>query len=103
MLTPTARGMGAAAGGDATHTAACGLAAARLRESALMHATLLANGGDGEGEVPAAFVEASIQEVVMHEVGHALGLRHNFKGSTAYSWEQLADPPSPTPMALPRR
>ncbi len=27
--------------------------------------------------------------VVMHEVGHCLGLEHNFKGSSAYSVEQL--------------
>ena len=27
----------------------------------------------------------------MHEVGHTLGLRHNFKGSTYLTFEQLAD------------
>lgn len=29
---------------------------------------------------------------VMHESGHTLGLRHNFEGSTAYSYAQLHDP-----------
>ena len=70
-------------------------------------------------EVPESYVLAAIKEVVMHEVGyasrrdtaphtlaqphtrssrssslsrHTLGLRHNFKGSTAYNWDQLADP-----------
>ncbi len=26
-----------------------------------------------------------LKEVTMHEVGHTLGLRHNFKASTLYS------------------
>ena len=59
MLTPTARGMGAAAGGDATCTGCVRARGGATARGALMHATLLANGGDGEGEVPAAFVEAS--------------------------------------------
>ncbi len=29
---------------------------------------------------------------VVHEVGHTLGLRHNFAGSTAFSYKQLHDP-----------
>lgn len=37
------------------------------------------------------FVEGAIKKVVMHEVGHALGLRHNFKASTARSAAQLQD------------
>jgi hypothetical protein len=32
-----------------------------------------------------------VKDVVMHEVGHTLGLRHNFKGSTVFSPEQLQD------------
>jgi hypothetical protein len=31
-----------------------------------------------------------IKEVVMHEVGHTLGLRHNFKASTIYSLDEIA-------------
>ena len=30
-----------------------------------------------------------VKEVVMHEVGHTLGLRHNFKASSVYSVEQI--------------
>ena len=38
-----------------------------------------------------AFVEAAIKRVVMHEAGHALGLRHNFRASTAIDSRQLQD------------
>lgn len=33
-----------------------------------------------------------LKETTMHEVGHSLGLRHNFSGSKLYSAEQLANP-----------
>ena len=33
-----------------------------------------------------------MKDVIMHEVGHTLGLRHNFRSSTIYSLQQLADP-----------
>ncbi len=36
-------------------------------------------------------VQQAVKYVVMHEVGHTLGLRHNFKGSTMLSGEQLHD------------
>ena len=32
-----------------------------------------------------------LKEVTMHEVGHTLGLRHNFKASTLYSLEDMND------------
>ncbi|MFO1272590.1 MAG: zinc-dependent metalloprotease [Rubrivivax sp.] len=38
------------------------------------------------------FVLDYVKETVMHEVGHALGLRHNFRASRIYSEAQLADP-----------
>ncbi len=39
-----------------------------------------------------AFVAASLKAVVMHEVGHTLGLRHNFRASTVYPLTKLSDP-----------
>ena len=39
-----------------------------------------------------AFVNASLKAAVMHEVGHALGLRHNFRASTVYPLAKLSDP-----------
>lgn len=45
-----------------------------------------------DGPVAQSFVLDYLKELVMHEVGHALGLRHNFRASRVYSEEQLADP-----------
>ncbi|MEO8312229.1 MAG: zinc-dependent metalloprotease [Caldimonas sp.] len=39
-----------------------------------------------------AFVEGYLKDVTMHEVGHTLGLRHNFRSSRVYTQQQLADP-----------
>jgi hypothetical protein len=37
-------------------------------------------------------ISQGLKEVVMHEVGHTLGLRHNFKGSKLYNLQDLNDP-----------
>jgi hypothetical protein len=42
-------------------------------------------------ELPREFVGQAIKHIVMHEVGHSLGLRHNFKASTMLTAEQLND------------
>ncbi|MCA3147924.1 MAG: zinc-dependent metalloprotease [Burkholderiales bacterium] len=34
----------------------------------------------------------ALKDVVMHEVGHTLGLRHNFRASSVYSLQQISDP-----------
>ena len=47
---------------------------------------------DPEGPEVEAFVAAYLHDVTMHEVGHTLGLRHNFRASTIYSEAELADP-----------
>ncbi len=40
------------------------------------------------GELPEEYLSQALKEVVMHEVGHTLGLRHNFKAS---GWKTLAE------------
>jgi hypothetical protein len=42
-------------------------------------------------ELPEEFIGQAIKHIVMHEVGHSLGLRHNFKASTMLTDEQLHD------------
>jgi hypothetical protein len=38
------------------------------------------------------YAQQFLFSTVMHEVGHTLGLRHNFEGSTAFTYAQLHDP-----------
>jgi hypothetical protein len=46
---------------------------------------------DPDGPEAEAFVLADVKDITMHEVGHALGLRHNFRASTVYTQAQLSD------------
>jgi hypothetical protein len=38
------------------------------------------------------FVRDYVKDTIMHEIGHALGLRHNFRASRVYNEQQLSDP-----------
>ncbi len=51
-----------------------------------------ASGTNADIKLPEEFLGQAIKEVVMHEVGHSLGLRHNFKASTMLALEQVNDP-----------
>ncbi len=42
--------------------------------------------------LPEEFIGPMLKDVVMHEVGHTLGLMHNFKASSIYSVEQINSP-----------
>ena len=55
---------------------------------------VLAARGDLDPESPEAeaYAQTYITAVTMHEVGHTLGLRHNFRGSRLYTDKQLSDP-----------
>jgi len=45
-----------------------------------------------DGPEAEAFILARLKATTMHEVGHTLGLTHNFRASTVYTETQLADP-----------
>ena len=47
---------------------------------------------DPDGPQAQQFVLDYLKETAMHEVGHTLGLRHNFRASRAVSAEQVSDP-----------
>lgn len=53
----------------------------------------LVNPEDDDGQtldgVPEEFIGPLLKEVIMHEVGHTLGLRHNFVGSELVSYEEM--------------
>jgi hypothetical protein len=54
-------------------------------------AVAMAEPGKADAKLPDELIGQAIKEVVMHEVGHSLGLRHNFKASTMLTAEQLND------------
>ncbi|MBI1799525.1 MAG: zinc-dependent metalloprotease [Candidatus Eisenbacteria bacterium] len=58
----------------------------------LLHAGLLVDGLLSPGEpVPIDYVGKALVWAVMHEVGHSLGLRHNFRSSTSTPFDRLGD------------
>ena len=58
----------------------------------LLHLGLLSDGLMSPGEpVPMDYVGKALVWGVMHEVGHTLGLRHNFRSSTSTPNDKLAD------------
>ena len=63
------------------------------RELALGAASLYWRyGADGNKGLEEKMLAQGLKEVTMHEVGHTLGLRHNFKASTMLSLADLNDP-----------
>ncbi len=78
--------------GNAEQAHACQYAHAAAEE---MHFALdvLEARGDIAPDSPEAeaFVQAVIKDTIMHEVGHTLGLKHNFKASTTITQGQLRD------------
>jgi hypothetical protein len=65
--------------------------------ASLMMPDLIARGeGDSEADmldgIPEWFIGPMIADLVCHEVGHTLGLRHNFKASSIYTLEEINSP-----------
>lgn len=70
----------------------CAYEAGLVPHMALLHMTLAADGQlKADGQLPLEYIGAALRELTMHEVGHALGLRHNFKASFATPFEKLHD------------
>ena len=72
---------------------ACALCDGEARELAFGSAVLTARAG---GKLSPAeedkLVEQGLKMITMHEIGHTIGLRHNFKGSAMLSLEELNNP-----------
>ncbi len=61
-------------------------------EMGLLATTLLADGlMDTVGAVPEEFYGPALRDLVLHEVGHTLGLRHNFRGSGSIDFNRIHD------------
>ncbi len=74
------------------HNQACRLCVGMQHQMGFSAAALLGQGlTSATGELPEEFVEQALKEVVMHEVGHTLGLRHNFKASAWKSLDEIND------------
>lgn len=71
---------------------ACQYAVTKRHEFTLAAIALAAKEeGKAELKLPEKFIGQAIKEVVMHEVGHSLGLRHNFRGSAMLPLDQIND------------
>ena len=85
--------------GQTIHTALCKHGSFRQMDMqmaalGLIDLSGLSSNGKEIDEVPDEFVNALIKDVIMHEVGHVVGLRHNFVASTVYSLEEINAPGS---------
>ncbi|MYC78429.1 zinc-dependent metalloprotease [Candidatus Poribacteria bacterium] len=68
----------------------CQIASGLARQMGFMASVLQARGlTDEEGELPEEFIGEALKTLTMHEVGHTLGFRHNFKASTIFSLDDL--------------
>jgi len=65
----------------------CSYAFGLQQQLAFVHNALLATGSGKK--IPEHFVGEAIREAVTHEVGHTLGLRHNFKASSWLTLEEI--------------
>ncbi|OYW24398.1 MAG: hypothetical protein B7Z55_02270, partial [Planctomycetales bacterium 12-60-4] len=74
----------------------CQLSVGMQHQMGFAAAALLARGFvDARAELPQEFLEQALKEVTMHEVGHTLGLRHNFKASAWKTLAEIQDPGKP--------
>jgi uncharacterized protein DUF4953/uncharacterized protein DUF5117 len=70
----------------------CAAGQAFAEGGALLHLALLAAGALPPGSpVPDEYLGQAVRWVTMHEVGHTLGLRHNFRSSTSTPVDKLQD------------
>ena len=70
----------------------CSYASGLARKGTLLRATLATTGAIAPGRpVPREYIGQALKELVMHEVGHTLGLRHNFRGTATIPGARLSD------------
>ncbi|HWR83135.1 MAG TPA: zinc-dependent metalloprotease [Candidatus Deferrimicrobium sp.] len=72
----------------------CTYGAESAKEAAFGLSYLMSAAGDlaDKDSLTREYVHAYLVELVAHEVGHTLGLRHNFKASIIYNLDQINDP-----------
>jgi hypothetical protein len=73
------------------HWLRCDCARGMSQQLAFGWVMLAEDGKPASKELIEKLIAQGLKEVVMHEVGHTLGLRHNFKASTYLTLEELND------------
>ena len=81
----------ASAFGGRNTRAFCNLADFAASQAAFGFTLLQARGALASAEVEEKFVHDWLVYIAAHEVGHTLGLRHNFRASTLHPFEKLHD------------
>lgn len=69
----------------------CDFASGAVRDAEFAFDVLVGRGLDPNGAEAEKFIQDFLKEIAAHEVGHTLGLRHNFRASTIHSLEQAQD------------
>jgi hypothetical protein len=64
----------------------------RKHSMGLLNATLMADGLIAtKGDIPLDLIGEQLKDLTMHEVGHTIGLMHNFESSSAIDFDLLQD------------
>jgi hypothetical protein len=69
----------------------CDFASGAVRDAEFAFDLLVARGMDPNGTDADKFIRDFLREIAAHEVGHTLGLRHNFRASTIHSFDEAQD------------
>src|SRR6185503_9894031 len=69
----------------------CDFASGAVKDAEFAFDLLVGRGLDPESPEADKFIQDFLREIAAHEVGHTLGLRHNFRASTIHSFEQAQD------------
>jgi hypothetical protein len=69
----------------------CDFAGGAVRDAEFAFDLLVGRGMDPNGAEADKFIKEFLREISAHEVGHTLGLRHNFRASTIHTLEQAQD------------
>jgi hypothetical protein len=72
-------------------TRLCSLAEGMRRQGTLSRALLAQRPGGADGAAARLYIGQALKALIMHEIGHTLGLRHNFRGSAGVTRAQLLD------------
>jgi hypothetical protein len=70
----------------------CDFANGAVKDAEFGFDLLVGRGMDPNGAEADKFIKDFLREIAAHEVGHTLGLRHNFRASTIHTFENAQDP-----------